>query len=60
MEVYYRIMYIDNEYKVCCLQDFDEIDYNKEMQLPLKFSSETIAERLADTLNKSKYIEFSK
>lgn len=57
--MYYRIMYLDNMFVVCCLQDFDELYYDKETELPLKFNDEEVAKRMANVLNKIEGIEFS-
>lgn len=59
MEKYYRIMYLNDEFTVCCLQDFDEMDYDKESELPLKFKDEDVAKRMVNILNETQSIEFS-
>lgn len=55
-EVYWRIQRdTEGEYHVCCLQDFDEDHYDKDLWVyaithPMKFTNEDLAARTASLL----------
>lgn len=59
-DVYWRIKYDCGNYIVCCLQWFDEKDYDQELMLNLKFNVESEANRFASMLNSFKNLEFYK
>ena len=63
-EVYYRIIFslLENEFVVCTLQGFDEVDYDKDYMLPLKFKDEKFADSMASVLNENndKRVKYSK
>jgi carbamoylphosphate synthase large subunit len=53
-EVYYRLMYDEdaNRIVVCCMQWFDEYDYDQSKFITdKKFKDETVAQRIATCIN---------
>lgn len=55
-DVYWRIQRdAEAQYHVCCLQDFDEKDYDKDLWVkvgttPMKFTSQALVHRVAPLL----------